>query len=273
MAAETTPQGSTPTSPEAPRHLIIEAGPYSLHGRLRPASEEGVWETVAARTWRSEPSDCAQTLENAVYDSPGLFEECRTTVLLRPEYTQLVPAALADDEETAAEIMSHFDRAEGHECFVERIAGLDRYRIAYTLPAGMRGFLSRSFPTDDFRHALLPLIEKLSETARAQGGDILWADFSDTSLDVVAFSEGELRLAAIRSFREPSDAAYYLLNAWQAMGFNPRKGEIRVSGNEEVRRTVVPLLRQFVTFVSAAVLATHVKEASRCGVTLASAFV
>ena len=250
------------------RRLTVEAGPAGFEAWIRPDGEGTAWQKLAAKQWRCEPQDCEKRLEDAVYDTPELFDENRVTVLLRPEYTQLIPAELADD---ADEIMSRFDLSKGKETFCDKIPGIDDYLLAYTLPSGMNGFLHRCFATEDFRHALTPLLGRLAPSARSEGGEILWADLHGQNVDTVAFADGSLRLAASRSFREPEDAAYALLSAWRGQGFDARKGEIRVSGDEQTRRAVVPVLRRFVSYVSVAVVPTRVKEICRAGVSLASA--
>lgn len=253
-----------------PTGMAVVAGDGILQQVL--AAADGKLSTDIDRRWSCEPADSLTRLEDAVYEEQSLFEDMDTTVLLRPTVSVLVPSELisADDSEAVCAVMDRYDLSEAKECFAEPAEDADGNILLYSMPAGMRGFLERSFPTEKIGHALIPLIRAAS--AEAGKGDFMWADIQTGRADVAAFRDGHTLLLNSWRFREPEDAAYYLTYAWRVAGMDAASGRMHVSGEAALRSAVVPMLRDHIGYVTMApALPRAVKDANSAGVPLCAA--
>lgn len=223
-----------------------------------------------ARRWECPPQDVLHNIEEALYEEPMLFEEYDATILLRPAATLLVPPELAKDasDQNLSEAISALDPMEEKDVWSEPVGEA----IALcSMPGGVRGFLGRSFLTEDVRHALKPGVEHFAPRAAREGGDKMWAHLGERSLDMYAFRDGRLLEASTHTYHAPMDAAYALLFAWRALGLDAVRGELRLSGSAEVRKTIMEPLRAHLSYVGLTVNATQLSASLEAGVDLSEA--
>ena len=221
------------------------------------------------KRWSPQPSQVLKSLEDAVYDDPLIVDDYRTAVLVRPSRLLVVPAARCGDEDDAARMLAEVEPARDPDVWMEPVT--DSVTALYTTPEGVRGFLDRTFATQDMHLALLPLLHHFGPKAAAEGGDRMWVDLHDGALDVVAYRDGGLLLANTWAFETAPDAAYYIVYAWQALGLDTENGELHVSGAEATRRELMPMLRRYVKFATMTVLPSAVSAMLKQGLSLAEA--
>lgn len=256
---------------ERPIRMVITAG----HGLLQQAVAyaDGTMQLAVSRRWQCEPADACPTLEDAVYEEQSLFDDIDTTILLRPTATTIVPASLTGGgPDVAARVMNLYDLSETKECFMEQAGDADDNMLLYSLPAGMAGFLSRSFPTEKAHHALVPFLKAVMQARDFGSGDRMWADIHDGIVDVAAFRGQHLLLTNSWRWREPEDAAYYIAFAWRTLRLDDHAAQLSISGTARLRAAVIPMLRPYINYVTIATMPRSIKEANAAGMSLGMAF-
>lgn len=250
----------------ATRSMVVEVG----NGLLLAAVGDGdSMEMTVGRHWQCEPVDALSRLEDAVYEQPTLFDDVATTLLLAPTATTVVPRELVgDDDDAIAAVLDRYDLSEAKDCFAEPIGDADDNMLLYTLPAGMRGFLERCFPTEKVSHRLLPFLRCFMASASAEGGDRMWADIHDKRVDVAAFRDGHLLLANTWHWHASSDILYYLVYCWRTLALDSGSGQLCVSGDASVRNSLLPELRKYINYVAMPSLPRNVKNALSTGLPL-----
>jgi len=249
--------------------MVITAGDGVLLQTLAVAGNE--ISVAVERHWQCEPSQAQSTLEDAVYEEQGLFEETDTVLLLKSNWSAIVPRhLLGDDTDAPRKVMDMYDLSETHETFLDPLGDEEDNMLLYTMPAGMRPFLERCFPTERVSHRLVPFFRFVAQKAANTKEETMWVDVRPGNVDVAAFRDGKLVLLNSWRFREASDAAGYLSFAWRTLGFDAAKGKLMVSGEASLRAAVIPLLRRQVNYVATATLPRDIKEPNSAGVPLAS---
>lgn len=223
-----------------------------------------------SRRWRCGDSDVLGNIENAVYDDPLLLDDYDTSILICPKATLFVPPAMvdADDPATLRNALEPLDSAEYKDVWCEPIGealGL------YSTPGGIKDFLGRSFLTEDVHHLMSPFVKHFRGKAQAESGEKMWVHLGLERMDTLALRNGELLSASFRYCTPGPDALYYILFAWDTLGFDPSRGELRVSGLSEYRGQVMEPLRRHINYVSITVNSSAVSKALAQGLSMSQA--
>ncbi len=218
------------------------------------------------KSWRCDPADALRKIEDAVYDDPVVVDDYTTCILVRPGAMVFVPRdSLPEDAEAhAEELLSLLDATENKDVWIE--PATQELTALFTTPGGTRDFLARTFPTEDVHAALLPMLSHVIASFEPHGEKV-WVHIDADTLDIVALRNGAPSLINTREYEDAADAAYYIVYALRAIEFAPGC-EVRVSGNETVRRELLPMLRRHLEFVSNALLPTHIRQALAAGISL-----
>lgn len=249
--------------------LILTVGMHDLRAVFIDSTRR-VAVPYVTRRWQGPLQDSLRALEDAVYEDTLLLDDYDTTVLLRPAATLLVPPDWAAERtpEELEEAMSRLDPTEEKDIWQEPMG---EAVALYSTPTGIRDFLGRTFPTEDVRHALRPMVEHFTPRAAREGGDKMWAHLGDGRMDICAYRDGRLLEASTHRFDAPMDAAYTLLMAWRTLGMNAEQGELRLSATPEARAVVLPPLRRHIKYVGLTVNASTLSAALREGLELPEA--
>lgn len=223
-----------------------------------------------SRTWECPDADVLKRIEDAVYDDALLPDDYDTTILLRPKATLLVPPELVDtdDIDSIREALDAVDASDSKDVWYE---DMGEALALYSTPDGVKGFLGRTFLTEDVHHLLHPFVEHFRVKASNEGGEKMWVHLGENYVDMAAFRDGRLLQATSWYCSPGADAAYFLLFAWRTLGLDPTQGEMNISGKEEYRREVMTLLRRHINYVSLTVNSTNVSEALATGISMSGA--
>lgn len=224
------------------------------------------------RAWECPAPDVLENLEDAVYDDPLLPDDYNVSILISPRSTLLVPPESVDPEARPdiARVLDAVDASETKEVWTEPMG---EALALCSLPKGIRGFLNRTFPTEDVRHLMAPIVEHFAPVARSEGGEKMWAHLHEGGVDMAAWRDGRLLHAGTWACKPGADAAYYLLFAWRALRLDSAQGELRVSGTELMRREVMTMLRHHINYVGLTVTDSATAVALSRGVALSQALV
>ena len=249
--------------------LLLTVGMRGLDAVFHNAKTR-VCVPYVSRRWECPEPDVLRHIEDAVYDDPLLPDDYDTAILVRPRATLLVPPGMVDADDTRAidEALSAVDGAEHKDVWCEPMG---EALALYSTPAGVRGFLGRTFLTENVHHLMVPFVSHFAPKAKAEGGEKMWVHLHEGGLDMAAFRDGRLLHACSWACAPGADAAYYILFAWRTLGFDPVQGELKVSGREELRREVMTLLRRHINYVGLTVTTTAMAEALAAGTGLSAA--
>lgn len=246
--------------------MVVVVGNGSL--QVYSGRGEGEIAMPVDLSWQCEPADALTRLEDVVYEKPELFDDVPMALLLRPTVTTVVPSELlsGNQEESVAAILDRYDLSDAKDCFAEPIGDADGNMLLYTMPAGMRGFLERCFPTERICHELLPFLKCFMPIAAAEKGDRMWADVHGSYVDVAAFRDGRLLIANRWHWRGEKDIVYYLVYLWRTLGLDGDSGHLCVSGPSELRNRITSEMRHYINYVTMPELPREVKTQVSAGV-------
>ena len=221
-----------------------------------------------SRRWNCDPTQVLGQVEDALYDDPRLLDDYDTSILISPRATLLVPPAMFDPKDTAAntEALSALDQSEHKDVWHEP---LDEAIALYSTAEGLRDFLRRTFLTEDMHHLLRPMTDYFSRKAGAEGGWKMWVDLGPGVMDIVAYGNGRLLYANRWHYTGGAeDAAYYLLFIFRTLGLPEDSAELYLSGSQELRRAISPMLRRHISYVSQTLLPSAYASAVAEGIPL-----
>ena len=224
--------------------------------------------TYLEKSWRGDPADSLRKIEDAIYEDPAILDDYTTGILIRPSRMIFVPDSrlgAESVEEDAEALLSLVDASDARDVWTEPLGC--GFTAVFSTPAGVRDFLSRTFPTEDVHLALLPMLGHVLFKERGPGRK-MWVHLDTGTLDVVAAADGLPVLINTREYHEAADAAYYIVHALRAIGFDAAGTDVRLSGREELRKELMPMLRRHMDSVSAALLPTCINQAIAQGASL-----
>lgn len=222
------------------------------------------------RQWHLHGPEILPAIEDAVYQDPLILDDYRTTILLRPQATVLVPPGFVDVDDRGA-VVKAFDGLgipENPDVWVEDMAGA--VSLFYT-PGGLKDFLGRTFLTEEVCHVWQPLVTHFQPKATMQGGEVSWVNMTDKGLDIIAFRDGKLCHLASWCTDTPADAAYYIVYAWRAIGFDAGSGELYISAPAPIRGELIAMLRRHINYVSLLVASSALNRLLDTGINLSEA--
>lgn len=227
--------------------------------------------TYLEKSWRCDPADSLRKIEDAIYEDPAILDDYTTGILIRPSRMIFVPESrlgVESADEDADALLSLVDASGSRDVWTEPLGcGLT---AIFSTPAGVRDFLSRTFPTEDVRLALRPMLDHVL-FKEGEPGRRMWVHLDSGTLDVVAADGGCPVLINTREYHETADAAYYIVHALRAIGFDAAGADVRLCGREDVRKELMPMLRRHIDSVSAALLPTCINHAIAQGASLCEA--
>ncbi|MCM1005194.1 MAG: DUF3822 family protein [Prevotella sp.] len=224
-----------------------------------------------SRVWECADADVLKNVENAVYDDSLLPDDYDTSILIRPKASLIVPRKLfsPEDPENIRTALDVVDASEQKDVWFDATG--DEEAFIFSTPRGLKDFLSRTFLTEDVHHVCTPLTTWCGEKAAAEGGEKMWVHLSDNVVDIAAFRNGRLVHSGFWYCSQGADTVYYILFFWKALSFNPKQGELRISGKEDLRRQVLSPLRKHINYVSLTVNSTAVANAINNGINISTA--
>lgn len=221
------------------------------------------------KNWHCDPIDALKKIEDAFYEDTILLDDYDTRILIRPNYMLFRPADSldADDDDAANSLISTLDAAEEKDVWTENCGDIT---AVFSTPAGLRDFLHRSFLTENVKPAILPLLNA-RRSATDTTGKKIFVHLDAQTLDIVATDNGAPALINTRAYTDAPDAAYYIIYSLTALGFDPSRTEIMLSGPSPLRRELLPMLRRHAGHVTNALLPLYIKQALEKGVSLSEA--
>ena len=189
--------------------------------------------------------------EDAVYDNPLLLADFETVdVLIDTRRFLVIPADRADDAE---EMLADLYPDTPFECLLSPTGAGDSAKteplIATAANPELLGFLRRTFHNANIAHRLSPLCAFFGAQRNQGNMGKLHLNLHNGRTDILAFVPGGLLMANTVDTPKTTDTAYYILAAAQSLGFDAANDRVIVSGDNDQREELLPILRRHVSFV------------------------
>jgi hypothetical protein len=197
--------------------------------------------------------DYIKSIEDAIYDNPLLLSDfSRIDCVLDTEKFTIVPAELESAEVRNA-IFAEMYPAEKEEMLECEIIANDLQGQNATLlmapSARLVGFLRRTFSNCHIMHHLTPLCRYFYSKSKLGNSGKMYAHFRQNKVDLISFGKDTLRVANTFKYHDPMDAVYYILSVRKTIGMDQMTDELLLSGDQTVRETVTPILREYLAYV------------------------
>lgn len=195
-------------------------------------------------------TDYMAAVEEAFYANPllvnGMFD--RVDCLIDTPHYQTVPAAA--DADTLGMLAGALT---GTEDVMTDSLGEDRQMLMYAADGKLTSFLYRTFTNPSVNHRLSPLVRYFRSQSRLGNSGKMYAHFTGRGVDLIVY--GRETVEYVNSFvcREPVDAVYYIMAVRRLCGLSDVSDELILSGDAEMRKAAMPLLRRFVAAVMPAI--------------------
>ena len=196
----------------------------------------------------SNDDDYLKAVEDAVYDNPLLLGSFKkVSILAESPHFLFLPPGYGDDEAVGNVFAKTFPEDCG-DIVISRgnACGAD---VAFSLRKGLHGFLLRTFDNPAVRLNLEVLSSHFIGKNNYSTVNKEYVYIHDNKVDVCVFKRGRLQLANTFVFRYNNDAIYYILGVWNMFSLDPVSDEIQIAGDKEVKDAIVPVLRDYVTYV------------------------
>ena len=231
-------------------NLILTLGAGRLQAWFEPYGTRTEAPVLAiTSTWTPQPEQTLKQIENAVYDNSLLLEDYDCRMLLDTPQQLLFPPEAP--RQLIEEAMKRFYDVAPGDIFTRPLGDAV---IAFSLCTGLRAFLGRTFAGVEARHRLEPVAQWVSADRSAPGRIRVYADLDSPLLHLMAFNGTRLLHASSHQADTPEDAAYFIFALWQQLDLGTDRGELNVSGNADMRREVMPLMRRHLNYVSLSLL-------------------
>lgn len=177
-------------------------------------------------------------IEDIIYDHPDIIDDFHVTVFADFGRSFLLPDDYENFLEESVEIMfpdSGMDKI---------VTKCGEYCLVNLLPYGVKSFLERTFPGVILQHPTVPLIEKFRKNP--EGGCRIYLHRQGEYSYLVAFSREKLLWLSTHVTVENADAAYYLLEVWNILGFKADDAKLFISGPRSMKEELLPLMRRHI---------------------------
>lgn len=203
-----------------------------------------------------------RALEDAVYDNPLLLLDFNRVIIIFDTSRFLpIPDIGAESPDKLFRQAFPHDNATPGEIIVSRMPSLSA-AIPFEVPCDILGFLRRTFHNAVLIPPLKPLAEYFQAKHPTRRNGKTMVNVSGDRLDIVTLGDAAPLQLTSHRFREPMDAAYYIL-ASRAQLSIPDTEEIMIAGDRAARAAITPLLRRYVRYVMPAIFPSSMFRAGK----------
>lgn len=228
--------------------LIVYISRQGMRAFLKHISDKSrpMVEMLKVNWPEDDSSTLLTSIENAVYDHPGLLDDYATEIILESPKVCFAPNEIIDSEEDSENsIFSTVFPGEDQEVLSDRLPDCT---ALFTLARGLDGFISRTIPGARIRSHLAVIAERFRR--QKADGPRIYVDIRDKHIDLLAFNNEQLLSASVQPWRTKEDILYRIFNLMNAYGFEPGNVHIHLSGNYDIKSEMLDLLRQYCNDVS-----------------------
>ena len=191
-------------------------------------------------------------LEDVFYDHEGLVDDYHScTVLIDNIDTIICPTDLAQDEQTAQLMLKEQNRTFSGD--VLSVPLDNDLTLLSGIQTGLLAFFQRSYYMPTLTHSFAPLIRQFSASESRLSVCII-----RDKVYIIGTDRHGLSMVNALPLRAVDTTAYYVLNAWQANGYDQLKDELFLCGDPTLLDKLQMRLKQYIQNVMPAVLPSSI---------------
>ena len=192
----------------------------------------------------------AANLRHAFEEKEWLARPYRQVhVLVATHRFTLMPLELFEDEQ--AEAVFHFNHPRRpHEEVGYDILHSNNLVVLFGMDRSVAAFLRERHPEARFHAQVSPLLDLFAAKSRAGRVRRMYVHVRREYADVFCYDRGHLLLCNSYACKQDGNRLYYLLYAWNALGFDQERDELCLCGQVGERDAWVGELKRFVRRVS-----------------------
>lgn len=204
--------------------------------------------TVAARcvfdvSIEADPDSLLETIENTVYSNPEVLDDYSADIVIAADDTLWMPLALADDPDMLERCyLDVYRHADADDLFTETEPDAGLCAVSRFTP-GLKAFLERTFPGARISSREMALLRKFR--CFPGGGPRVYVHLEQGEAVTLTFDGKQLLCASTLPATTPADALYAALLPIEAYGLDRSKTEVFLSGDKELRRDAIALMREY----------------------------
>jgi len=225
---------------------------YNLSIRLTPdgfsfyvvdSAVEGMADYVSFQ-FKKNQSVLTQ-IEELFYQNERLLLPYKRTdiVVLTPDYTVVPNTLMIDKREADLLNMMHPD-GEG-KVLTNKLGRISATNI-FRMNQDVYSFLMRTLTVNRLIHYITPLTEYFTERSKFGNYSKLYVNIGINHLDIFCYHRNKLNMVNSHAYVTISDAAYFVLAAWEKHQLHQLDDELHVCGNPSLRKDLMPLLSKYV---------------------------
>lgn len=226
-------------------HLAVDISPRGIGAWLVPDRSLGrAPRVIMEESWKSSDEGLLSRIENAVYDNPTVLDDYSADIIIESDRQLWLPTELYPTDEDCAETYTSVYGGDSYDIMVN---DLKEEKVAFTLVAGLKSFMQRSFPG-----ARIWSQQALLKEAAMQSQDTFKCllDIRENEADLVLADRSKLLCVATHPWKTTADIAYILFNTLHTYGVDPKETEVVMSGIHMTRQSLGKDIAKFVLSVS-----------------------
>ncbi len=189
-----------------------------------------------------------KALESVVYENPLMLCDFRRVYIVIDTNDYVVVPAEVNGSDDASRIFLALH--PGYDGTVERADTATRNAfMMFGIERELQGFIGRTFVGAVVMPHMAPLMRYFASKPGRGNSRRMVCNFRRSSVDVVMLDGNSLLQANTFMFSNPMDAVYYILASRSRHGLDPYNDEILLTGDQNIREEVTPVLRKYVSRV------------------------
>ena len=196
--------------------------------------------------WSNTDNLSLEQIQNTIYENPLILNGYTTTILIESNYFTIVPSKFIENDEDAYDLMDCIYSTDNADLWVDNIGD---ETILFNTLSGLQSFLYRTFPESSVHFQLTPTINFFKANQSIEKNGNIVVNITEEKVEIIAIKNKKLQYSNIFDYKESSDIVYFILNAWNMLGFDQQTDELKVSGVKDIRTQVMPTLRKYINYV------------------------
>lgn len=187
-------------------------------------------------------------IQNVVYDHPALLSDFRKVYCAVETRSYVVVPSACEAEESRRLLFDAAFPSSQLEMKVDP-TGTTNAIVLNGISPELRGFINRTFQRATIISHIAALCLYAAHSGSHGSNMKMTVNLRKESIDVVVTDGRKLIMANTFAYTHPDDAVYYILATRKRLGLDDRSDELLLVGNQNVRETLTPTLRNFVARV------------------------
>ena len=226
-------------------HLYILLGKKRLIALFHNKRTNDIFSYIDYQ-WSNTDNLSLEQIQNTIYENPLILNGYTTTILIESNYFTIVPSKFIENDEDAYDLMDCIYSTDNADLWVDNIGD---ETILFNTLSGLQSFLYRTFPESSVHFQLTPTINFFKANQSIEKNGNIVVNITEEKVEIIAIKNKKLQYSNIFDYKESSDIVYFILNAWNMLGFDQQTDELKVSGVKDIRTQVMPTLRKYINYV------------------------